>query len=78
MNVSEQFSMGERDKAEAMIQKMDEKATSKTGISIFHILTLAAIVGSVALFMSGQRLEAIFVGLWPPTFQALKSAAEKS
>jgi hypothetical protein len=31
----------------------------------------------VLLFFSGRRTEAIFVGLWPPTFQALKSAYEK-
>lgn len=76
MNVTDQIRMGQRDKAEAMLQRVDETATSKTGISMFHILTLGAIIGSIALFMSGKRLEAIFVGLWPPTFQALKSASE--
>jgi hypothetical protein len=28
--------------------------------------------------MSGKKMEAIFVGLWPPTFQALKSATENN
>lgn len=64
------------DRAERMIADMDRSATQVTGISVFHILTLLSIVGSLALFFSGRRMEAIFVGLWPPTFQALKSAAE--
>jgi hypothetical protein len=68
---------GERDRAESMLRNIDMKATDKTGTSMFHILTIAAILGSIFLFMSGRRMEAIFVGLWPPTFQALKSAAEK-
>lgn len=77
MNIAERIRTGERDKAESTLRTIDERATDKTGISMFHILTAAAILGSLALFFSGRRLEAIFVGLWPPTFQALKSAAEK-
>lgn len=67
-----------RDQAESMIRGMDEGVTSQTGISPFHILTILSILGSIALFLSGKKEEAIFVGLWPPTFQALKSAAENS
>jgi hypothetical protein len=70
--------MGEGDKAEAMLRNIDETATARTGISFFHILTIVSIVGSVALFLSGRKIEGLFVGLWPPTFQALKSAAENS
>ena len=29
-----------------------------------------------ALFLSGNKQAGIFVGLWPPTFQALKSVAD--
>jgi len=68
----------ERDKAETLARTIDEKATQTTGISLFHVLTAASIIGSIYLFLSGKKLEAIFVGLWPPTFQALKSATENS
>ena len=67
----------EKDRAESLLRNIDEKATDTTGTSLFHILTLVSILGSIFLFMSGRKMEAIFVGLWPPTFQALKSAAEK-
>jgi hypothetical protein len=72
------MTMRERDRAEALARGIDEKATQATGISIFHILTAASIIGSIYLFLSGRKTEAIFVGLWPPTFQALKSATENN
>jgi uncharacterized membrane protein len=68
--------IGERDRAESMLRDVDAMATQKTGTSFFHILTILSIIGSLVLFFSGKRTAAIFVGLWPPTFQALKSAAE--
>jgi hypothetical protein len=49
-----------------------------TGISLFHILTIGSIGASLALFFSGNKQAGIFVGLWPPTFQALKSVVDKS
>lgn len=64
------------DAAESMIRKVDESTKSATGISLFHMLTLASIGGSLALYFAGKRSAAIFVGLWPPTFQALKSVAD--
>lgn len=70
--------MPKTDRAESMLRNFDESTTQKAGTSVFHILTLLSILGSLALFFSGKKMEAIFVGLWPPTFQALKSAAEKS
>jgi hypothetical protein len=66
-----------RDKAEGLARTVDQAATGMTGTSIFHWLTIGAIVASIALFISGRRMEAIFVGLWPPTFQALKAGAEQ-
>jgi len=66
----------EMDKAETMLHTVDEKVKSTSGVSLFHILTGLAIVGSVVLFLRGNKLGAIFVGLWPPTFQALKSASQ--
>jgi hypothetical protein len=68
---------GERDEAERMFHNVDRKATEATGISIFHVLTALSIIGSIALFLTGRKMEGIFVGLWPPTFQALKSVTEK-
>jgi hypothetical protein len=66
-----------QDRAESMASEIDRKTMQKTGMSIFHILALLSIVGSIALFFSGRKAEAIFVGLWPPTFEALKSASER-
>ena len=65
------------DQAESFLRSIDNFATTTTGISLFHLMTIFSIVGSVLLFMSGRKMEGIFVGLWPPTFQALKSAAEE-
>jgi hypothetical protein len=65
-----------RDAAESMIRTIDQSTKQATGISLFHILTLGSIGASIALFASGKKLAGIFVGLWPPTFQALKSVAD--
>jgi len=45
---------------------------------MFHILTFGSIGPSIALYLAGKRQAGIFVGLWPPTFQALKSVVDKS
>ena len=74
-NITEE--KAERDIAESLLRKVDTEVRSTSGISLFHILTFASIVGSIALFLRGHKLGAIFVGLWPPTFQALKSASQK-
>jgi hypothetical protein len=78
MTIADNLKIGGRDKAETLARSIDDRATSATGISIFHILTAASIIGSIFLFLSGKKMEAIFVGLWPPTFQALKSATENN
>jgi hypothetical protein len=67
---------GGKDVVEATLRTVDESTKSTTGVSLFHILTLASIGGSLALFFAGKKSAAIFVGLWPPTFQALKSVAD--
>ena len=66
-----------RDAAEAMLKTVDKTTEKATGISLFHILTLGAIGASIALFVSGRQKAGIFVGLWPPTFQALKAVVDK-
>jgi hypothetical protein len=67
-----------KDVAESMLRNLDETTKQATGVSLFHILTLGSIGASIALFLSGKKDAAIFVGLWPPTFQALKSVTKKS
>ena len=67
---------GQTDAAESLIRTVDESTKQATGISLFHILTLGSIGASIALFLSGNKQAGIFVGLWPPTFQALKSVAD--
>ncbi len=69
--------IGQDDRAESVLRTIDSATGKRAGISLFHILALLSIFASVALFMSGRKTEGIFVGLWPPTFEALKSAAEK-
>ena len=66
------------DKAETLLKTIDETTVQSTGISLFHILTIGSIGASLALFFSGNKQAGIFVGLWPPTFQALKSVVDKS
>ncbi|HEV3468616.1 MAG TPA: hypothetical protein VG148_04800 [Pyrinomonadaceae bacterium] len=66
----------QKDVIESTLRTVDESTKSSTGVSLFHILTLASIGGSLALFFAGKKSAAIFVGLWPPTFQALKSVAD--
>ena len=67
---------GSNDVVESALRTVDETTKQSTGVSLFHILTLASIGGSLALFFAGKKSAAIFVGLWPPTFQALKSVAD--
>lgn len=66
-----------RDAAESMLKVVDKSTQNATGISLFHILTLGSIGASIALFFSGKQKAGIFVGLWPPTFQALKAVVDK-
>lgn len=65
------------DAAESMLKTVDKSTKKATGISLFHILTLGSIGASIALFLSGKQKAGIFVGLWPPTFQALKAVVDK-
>ncbi len=67
---------GQMDAAESMIRTIDESTIESTNISLFHILTLGSIGASLALFFAGKKQAGIFVGLWPPTFQALKAVAD--
>ena len=68
---------GKTDIAESMLRNVDKSIKNTTGISLFHILTFGSIGASIALFLSGKKMEGIFVGLWAPTFEALKSASDR-
>ena len=65
-----------KDVVESTLRTVDESTKTATGVSLFHLLTFASIGGSLALFFAGKKSAAIFVGLWPPTFQALKAVAD--
>jgi hypothetical protein len=67
----------ETDIAESLLQKVDRKVKAKSGLSLFHIVTGLSIAASLLLFLRGKKSEAIFIGLWPPTIEALKSASQK-
>ena len=71
------LSAPKRDAAESMLKVVDKSTQNATGVSLFHILTLGSIGASIALFFSGKQKAGIFVGLWPPTFQALKAVVDK-
>ena len=66
------------DKAESMLKTLDNTTKNTTGMSLFHILTIGSIGASIALFALGKKQTGLFVGLWPPTFQALKSVVDKN
>lgn len=70
--------VAQTDNAEAILKTIDDTTVDSTGISLFHILTIGSIGASLALFFSGNKQAGIFVGLWPPTFQALKSVVDKN
>ncbi|MBV8859899.1 MAG: hypothetical protein JOZ02_23410 [Acidobacteria bacterium] len=72
----EQGLTANKDVVESTLRTVDQSTKQAAGVSLFHILTLASIGGSLALFFSGKKSAAIFVGLWPPTFQALKAVAD--
>lgn len=65
-----------KDVVESMLRNMDGATKQATGVSLFHILTFGSIGASIALFFAGKKQAGIFVGLWPPTFQALKAVAD--
>lgn len=65
----------ERDYGESAIHGVDRYIRGRTGSSILHWGTLAAIGASIGLFLAGKKHAALFVGLWAPTFQSLRANA---
>lgn len=76
--VGDLLASANRDAAESMLKRVDKSTQKATGVSLFHILTLGSIGASIALYLSGKQKAGIFVGLWPPTFQALKAVVDKN
>lgn len=62
------------DRVESNAERLEQQTREKTGMSLFHWMTPGSIGASIALFAAGKKHLALFVGLWPPTFQALKAA----
>jgi hypothetical protein len=75
--INEEVAVGP-DAAESILKRVDETTKGTTGVSLFHILTFGSIGASIALYLAGNRQAGIFVGLWPPTFQALKAVVDKN
>jgi hypothetical protein len=55
-------------KPEGQTTRAIENVTARVPSQVWLWAAGASIVGSLALFLSGRRLEGILVGLWPPTF----------
>ncbi len=77
MSLTRRMGLVEADRVESVLKDIDQSTIRFTGVSLFHLLTVGSIAASVALFVSGRKWASIFVGLWPATFQALKSASER-
>lgn len=72
-SVLESSRMRTGDRMERGIHHLDEAVEHGSGISLLNMLTAASMVASLAFFFAGKKSLGIFLGLWPPTFQALKS-----
>lgn len=60
------------DPIESKLHSIDNAVAEQTGTGLLNWLTVGSIVASIYLFSTGRRQLGIFIGLWPPTFQALK------
>lgn len=62
----------QEDVLEGTKNRIENYSREKTGVSALHVLTIATIGASIALYLAGKKQLAIFIGLWPPTCQALR------
>ena len=59
--------------------QMEKSESNNRTIDLLSIgLMLGSIIYSIVLFSQGKREQAIFVGLWPPTFVALGSLLKQT
>ncbi len=63
------------DHVENKLYSIDSAVADQTGTSLLNWLTAGSIIASIYLFSTGRKQLGIFIGLWPPTFQALKKKA---
>ncbi|MGQ9676244.1 MAG: hypothetical protein ACUVX1_11330 [Chloroflexota bacterium] len=63
--------MMERETYAETLEKTAEKTAEQVPNRIYFIATLASIVISALLFISGRRTWALFFGQWPPTILSL-------
>ncbi len=70
MNIA--ASRQQEDVLEGAKNRIETFSRERTGVSALHVLTIATIGASIALYLAGKKDLAIFIGLWPPTFQALR------
>ena len=62
----------QQDVLESTKNRIEDYSRERTGMSALHVLTIATIGASIGLYLAGKKDLAIFIGLWPPTFQALR------
>ena len=70
--MSEYSTVGKIDPVESKLDSIDSAVADQTGTGLLNWLTAGSIIASIYLFSTGRRQLGIFIGLWPPTFQALK------
>lgn len=59
------------------LEELERQAEKSSGVSLFHALTLGSIGLSLYLYwIADRKMDGIFVGLWAPTFEALRSSME--
>ncbi|PSQ69684.1 MAG: hypothetical protein BRD29_01160 [Bacteroidetes bacterium QH_2_67_10] len=56
------------------LQDLETSTAEASGFSLFHLLTFGSIAASIYLYSQGRKQDGIFVGLWAPTFEALRSS----
>lgn len=62
---------------DSTVQSIDAPVKRTTNVSLWNALAMGSIGASLTLFLAGKKDWGVFVGLWPPTFLALKAAAER-
>lgn len=67
----------DQDVSSTILRSVDRAGTRAAGVSLLRVLTFASIGASIALYLAGRRQAGIFVGLWAPTFEALKASLDR-
>lgn len=63
--------------ADEAIESLDD-STSGTGMGLLRLMTFGSIAASLYLYwVADRKMDGVFVGLWAPTFEALRASTEK-